>query len=265
MDDSRTTFSYDDLDIAKDQKQVRLLKLLPSIDDADQIICTLEVADWASELHYAAISYVWGDPTIKRAILINGQQFNVTENLHSALWHIRKNNMLQPEGSGQPESLPLWVDAVCINQDSIEERNHQVPLMGSIYGSASRVIYWLGRKEDGILSGDAAIAAIHEMTEAAFHNGSNLDQDSLKKFLAAHKGLSVPVVPDLSIPNATTWDELPQVWQSIVETLLCEFWSRVWISKRLSCQFLKTPFGLPAVIVSQPGRGLYNSRNSWTF
>lgn len=38
----------------------------------------------------------------------------------------------------------IWADAICINQDDVEERNHQVPLMGSIYSSARRVIACLG-------------------------------------------------------------------------------------------------------------------------
>lgn len=38
----------------------------------------------------------------------------------------------------------VWADAICINQKDIEERNNQVPLMGSIYPLARRVIVWLG-------------------------------------------------------------------------------------------------------------------------
>jgi hypothetical protein len=38
----------------------------------------------------------------------------------------------------------LWIDAICINQDDKEERSYQVPLMGSIYSLARRVVVWLG-------------------------------------------------------------------------------------------------------------------------
>ncbi|KAH8788003.1 heterokaryon incompatibility [Diaporthe sp. PMI_573] len=42
----------------------------------------------------------------------------------------------------QPRTL--WIDAVCIDQSSLEERGEQVTRMSSIYQNASRVIVWLG-------------------------------------------------------------------------------------------------------------------------
>ncbi|KAJ9604268.1 hypothetical protein H2200_011102 [Cladophialophora chaetospira] len=39
---------------------------------------------------------------------------------------------------------PFWIDAICIDQQSIRERNHQVQQMGQIYSGASEVIVWLG-------------------------------------------------------------------------------------------------------------------------
>lgn len=38
----------------------------------------------------------------------------------------------------------LWVDAICIDQRRVMERNHQVPLMRDIYSQATRVLVWLG-------------------------------------------------------------------------------------------------------------------------
>ncbi|KAK2773589.1 heterokaryon incompatibility protein [Colletotrichum kahawae] len=38
----------------------------------------------------------------------------------------------------------LWVDAICIDQSSVAERNHQMTLMTRIYHAASRVIVYLG-------------------------------------------------------------------------------------------------------------------------
>ncbi|KAI3579715.1 heterokaryon incompatibility, partial [Fusarium oxysporum f. sp. albedinis] len=38
----------------------------------------------------------------------------------------------------------LWIDQICINQSDIDERNHQVPIMGNIYRKAYRVFVWLG-------------------------------------------------------------------------------------------------------------------------
>jgi hypothetical protein len=38
----------------------------------------------------------------------------------------------------------LWIDAICIDQDNINERNHQVQLMKEVYSTAHQVIIWLG-------------------------------------------------------------------------------------------------------------------------
>ncbi|PVI07619.1 hypothetical protein DM02DRAFT_608709 [Periconia macrospinosa] len=38
----------------------------------------------------------------------------------------------------------LWIDALCIDQCNLYERNHQVAIMGEIYSRAEKVIVWLG-------------------------------------------------------------------------------------------------------------------------
>jgi hypothetical protein len=42
----------------------------------------------------------------------------------------------------------LWMDSVCIDQQSVEEKNVQVAMMGRIFATARRVVVWLG-EEDG--------------------------------------------------------------------------------------------------------------------
>lgn len=46
--------------------------------------------------------------------------------------------------------LPSGIDTVCIDQDNISERNHQVHLMTDIYELADLVIAWLGRSTPAI-------------------------------------------------------------------------------------------------------------------
>jgi hypothetical protein len=57
------------------------------------------------------------------------------------------------KGLSRPEDLPevddllgsfRRYDALCINQEDTQERNHQVSQMGRIYGEADCVITWLG-------------------------------------------------------------------------------------------------------------------------
>ena len=43
----------------------------------------------------------------------------------------------------------LWIDALCIDQSSIEEKNHQVQQIGKIHSKAKQVIVWPGEKTSG--------------------------------------------------------------------------------------------------------------------
>jgi hypothetical protein len=40
--------------------------------------------------------------------------------------------------------LPIWIDAICINQKDLNERLAQLKLMGDIYRDATASISWLG-------------------------------------------------------------------------------------------------------------------------
>lgn len=85
---------------------------------------------------YKALSYVWGSPVGDVPICCGVQELLITENCVAALRKIRH----------RMKSRMLWVDAICINQQSLDERNHQVALMGDIYSKASEVIIWLGEE-----------------------------------------------------------------------------------------------------------------------
>lgn len=90
---------------------------------------------------FEALSYEWGDPDKPRhEIIVNGQPFKVWENLFYALKYIRP----VPLRDNHVNSRILWIDAICINQDDIDERNHQVGMMGDIYRKADKVPVWLG-------------------------------------------------------------------------------------------------------------------------
>ena len=86
---------------------------------------------------YLALSYTWGDANQRRNITVNGATISVTANLEAALRSIRDSRVLKA-------GVKLWVDALCINQDDLEERNRQVKRMQSIFSNAQSVFVWLG-------------------------------------------------------------------------------------------------------------------------
>ncbi|KAH8777998.1 heterokaryon incompatibility protein-domain-containing protein [Hyaloscypha finlandica] len=100
----------------------------------DAIKCSLTTVDLETKPPYKALSYCWGSPHNAKQLLLDEHFVDVRENLWSALWHLRFPH----------DDRILWVDALCINQSKISERNHQVGLMSTIYSKAEEVIAWLG-------------------------------------------------------------------------------------------------------------------------
>ncbi|KAL4894478.1 heterokaryon incompatibility protein-domain-containing protein [Aspergillus ambiguus] len=122
----------------------RMIHLLPSHDKNAPIKCKLfdyNLAEARGGQHlYDALSYVWGSEVKSHSITLNGSIFPVTENLHTALLHLRDKRLKRV----------LWVDAISINQDNTDEKHRQIPLMRTIYALAEHVIVWLGdAEEDG--------------------------------------------------------------------------------------------------------------------
>lgn len=139
---------------------------------------------------YIALSYVWapeGDLGRTQLIIVNGGRFLVHQNLHDFLKTIalsrsdqrffkfirysdvRSREAADPDdiditlalkrrkrsGFFAKVSYPvwdddLWIDAICLNQGDVQERNHQVKHMSSIYRSAATVLVWLGKGDPDI-------------------------------------------------------------------------------------------------------------------
>ncbi|RYP64886.1 hypothetical protein DL771_008563 [Monosporascus sp. 5C6A] len=82
---------------------------------------------------YRAISYTWDNQKFDRYILCSGKKLAITQNCEDVLRHM----LLR-------QRLHVWIDALCIDQSSKEEKDMQIPLMGEIYGRAHLVNVWLG-------------------------------------------------------------------------------------------------------------------------
>jgi len=147
--------------LLQDSSEIRLLYLHPR-GISNEIRCTIKTAkftyersddsdirvdheDQVSEIprderKYEALSYAWGpepkSKTAQRSIAIDGNRFPVSENLWLALFHLRFES-----------TRVLWIDAICIDQGNLSERNQQVAMMGLIYSRASMVIVWLGSSD----------------------------------------------------------------------------------------------------------------------
>jgi hypothetical protein len=120
------------------EKEFRLLYLQPSRGYNGPIYCTLQYCSLASPPPYVALSYCWGERSGSRQVWLNGTSFKITRSLYRALRQLRSHGY-----------TTFWIDALCIDQDDLEERSLQVNRMQAIYRKATMVAVWLGRDANG--------------------------------------------------------------------------------------------------------------------
>jgi hypothetical protein len=125
---------------AQRSPSIRVLDLLPSDCQNDTLRCTIREVQLHDNLdthHYEAVSYCWGDPSPVDFVLYDEARLGIGANLSVLLRRIRRHDQVRV----------LWVDAICINQGDLDERNAQVSLMYHIYHQATRVLIWLGEPD----------------------------------------------------------------------------------------------------------------------
>jgi hypothetical protein len=118
--------------------EIRLLRLEPGVGPSKEIRASLIKYDLkelkTSAPSFQALSYTWGNTSVAKNVIINGIKLPVAENLYSFLKD-------QQEAT---QCIDLWVDAICINQNDLLEKNHQIPMMNMIYSAARELIIYLG-------------------------------------------------------------------------------------------------------------------------
>jgi Heterokaryon incompatibility protein (HET) len=131
--------------------------------------CSLHIVDLEDKPSYDALSYIWQlekdewrrHPRQKhgrsRTIICNGKELLVLANLFNALLNLRKHG----------DDLALWIDALCINQGDIVERNNQVGMMNTVFAGALRVIFWLAKASKRT---SRAVKAMTELPNNRLHS-----------------------------------------------------------------------------------------------
>lgn len=151
----RLLFSHSPLN--QRENSIRLIRLLSDLSPDGLVRCSIHHAklspgaadgatvinklprmnnEWATSdpIPYACLSYTWGGSANDTAVLIDGKILRVRKNLEMFL-HVARTRL---------DYCYLWIDAICIDQASPAERDHQVQQMGTIFSKAKMLITWLG-------------------------------------------------------------------------------------------------------------------------
>ncbi|KAK4449010.1 heterokaryon incompatibility protein-domain-containing protein [Podospora aff. communis PSN243] len=166
---------------------------------------------------FEALSYTWGSPRSRKAVFIQDPsspggkltKLLVTKNLSIALQNLRLPSKIRT----------LWVDAICINQSNIPERNAQVQRMPRIYRLAHRVVIWIGpgsRQSKVAISTLSHLAAQVEVTRQGHTIG---DPDATEKEWYHNNH-------DLPYPD--------HVWRAIHRLFQRVWFTRVWVVQEVN-------------------------------
>jgi hypothetical protein len=188
------------------------LVVLEQASGQEPIRCKLISVESSKKPTYEALSYEWG-PTSNRnwPIYINGAWYEVRKNLYDALVYLRSPDT----------GRTLWIDALCINQEDVIERNQQVYLMGSIYSQAREVLVWLGPEKD---NSDLAMDLFEEMSQYTLKGGIKgalLQKMGRWIYLRGRKTESLGM------------DELEPELRAILAWTERTFWKRIWIVQEI--------------------------------
>ncbi|KAI0468437.1 heterokaryon incompatibility protein-domain-containing protein [Xylaria cf. heliscus] len=190
------------------EAEIRLLKILPG-KGAEPLACELVYTRIANPLEYEALSYCWGSATLEAEVRCDGTRISVSPNLAAALRIFRQ------------ETSPrmLWVDAICINQNDVAEKEHQVPLMSQIYSKAMAVQIWLGNDTpEGTCA--TAFTIFRNLKDLCVRFGWDIDF----LYLVRHRALQDYGLPDI----------LDDSWGCIRDVVEMPWFTRTWIIQEVT-------------------------------
>jgi Heterokaryon incompatibility protein (HET) len=193
------------------KRTIRLMQILPrgSVSSAP-IKFNIQHRSLDDDFEYNALSYVWGDSKAgsKTILCQDGTELQVGVNLHAALSALERFDICSQNF--------IWIDAVCINQNDVQERTEQVTLMGEIYSKARRVFIYLGEQVGDIQATWPMffnIYSLSKVVETAELAQTAPDRD------ADYQELGLP------IPSSPLWNTFDE-----------NFFDRTWFTRRWVAQ-----------------------------
>jgi len=154
-----TAYQYENL---TSPRSIRLLCLEPCSNGTGELRAHFLLSCIDQPPEYEALSYTWGEPVFPERLHVGDAIINITANLARALLYFRR--MEKPRA--------LWIDAVCINQDNVQEKGQQVSIMGNIYRNAKRVMIWLDDTPSEAVLGTCAEASLLDAEALGFESGT---------------------------------------------------------------------------------------------
>ncbi|KAI7282370.1 hypothetical protein KC345_g3556 [Hortaea werneckii] len=201
--------------LTQPKTDIRLLSFHHGAQDPDTSTIELSIENFPLQdaPPYAAMSYTWGEPPAQESVLIHDCTFPLRWNCWYMLRQLQKH---RPYGY-------FWIDAICINQDDVEEKNCQVQMMGEIYEHAECVIACLGEHAD-----DSRLLFEHLAELDAMMAANKVAQEKID--VARGRSVFVPTFTWLGTIGRVVAYDLCNALNALMRRV---YWTRVWIVQEL--------------------------------
>ncbi|CZR66859.1 uncharacterized protein PAC_16760 [Phialocephala subalpina] len=225
-------YQYNPLNVST--HEIRIVHILPGAWGED-IACELRTTSLDGAPIYQTLSYVWGDASITKPILVDGSRFEVTANLYAALKRLRCATTKRV----------IWIDALCINQRDNEEKTSQVMLMQRIYEGCAEVLIWLGDWDVDEPVDERTIEDTQDELEQ-FFQAVTFDEEAFSQFEPKRRDLMVAFAIVKTLESGGHIDERPWFRCKSTESRLFEggsaaltklmnvpYWNRIWVVQEM--------------------------------
>lgn len=165
-----------------------------------------------SRPRYEALSYCWGNGTKTHPITLNGREVKIHASLHAALLLLKEKR----------PGVPIWADAICIDQENEPKKLTQIKIMGKIYKTSRKVWAFLGTGPVGI---DEAMPLLplfcskaREIQEPQWSKSAKLDMQGVGR------GIKIHDLPPRGSP----------FWLTINELVYNKYFDRLWVLQEVA-------------------------------
>ncbi|KAI7181615.1 hypothetical protein KC363_g9092 [Hortaea werneckii] len=152
---------------------------------------------------FLALSYAWAQDSQRRQVSVNGESTEVTGNLNSGLEALEASPIIR-------DVYKVWADAICIDQENLQERNREVARMRDVYRASTNIVIWLGEASD---ESDLAFDFICGVAHAW---GRGLRE--------AHAYLC-DIIPHRGV----------ELFRALTRLISRSYWGRTWIIQEVAC------------------------------
>jgi len=186
---------------------IRLVELQPG-NPEDELRVEIQHTTLSEAPEYETLSYEWAGNRKEATVRCGrGEEIHVPLNLRAALKKLRDRD--------RPRRI--WIDAICINQEDLQERGAQVSIMTHIYQKAQGVLIWVREEKPDT---DKAFKMIPKLAKSWDAQGNQDDPRSTK--------------PPVEVQDEHA-DELKNqtLWDAIIDAFTRSYFTRTWIIQEI--------------------------------